>query len=252
MVRFDVITLFPAMFAALNYGITQQAFTQQQAQINLWNPRDYSPRAHGYVDDRPYGGGPGMVMQAPPLANTVHAIQQHAPEQKKVILLSPHGAPWQQKHAHELAASSGCILVCGRYEGIDQRFIDQWVTDSVSLGDFILSGGELGAMTLMDSVLRLCPNVLGNEASSHAESFSHQRLSHPQYTRPEVYLEDTVPTVLRQGNAKMIAQWRKQQALVNTYQKRPDLLAQTTLDEEEKTLLNAYIKTQTGEADVDS
>jgi tRNA (guanine37-N1)-methyltransferase len=253
MMRLDLITLFPAMFQTLQWGINQKAFRQASVTINLWNPRDYSDHPLGYVDDRPYGGGPGMVMQAAPLTKTLHTIQNHRPHPAPVILLSPTGPTWQQKHAQAMSNSrQGAVFICGRYEGIDQRFIDQHVHQCYSVGDFILSGGELGCLIIIDTLLRLLPNTLNNPNSNQNESFAQQRLAHPHYTRPQNLHGQKVPPILLQGNHQNIARWRQKQSLIRTYKQRPDLIQQRKLDVHEKKLLNTYVKERSGDLDVDT
>lgn len=226
--RFDVVSLFPQMFAALTEsGITRRALELKLWQLQVWNPRDFTSDVHRTVDDRPFGGGPGMVMMSEPLAAAVAAAQeaQQAAVSKvgRVIVLSPSGERLTDARARAWAQQrEPLVLVCGRYEGIDQRFIDACVDEEVSIGDFVISGGELGAMVLMDAVVRHLPGAM-KEASSADESFADGLLDAPQYTRPEVWREQTVPPVLLSGHHAQIEQWRQQQKQARTQARRPDL-----------------------------
>ena len=232
--RFDVITLFPEMFAALTAsGITRRALDRGLWQIECWNPRQWTQDVHRTVDDRPYGGGPGMVMMASPLEQAIAAA-------KEVIYLSPQGARIDQRRVAELAAGCGAILLCGRYEGIDERLIERCVDEELSLGDFVLSGGELAAMALMDACIRLLPGALNDEASAVEDSFAAGLLDCPHYTRPEVYEGCAVPDVLLSGNHEGIRRWRLKQALGRTWQRRPDLLETRALSSEEAELLAEF------------
>ena len=227
--EFDVVTLFPEMFDALTmHGITRRAFEQQQAGLHLWNPRDFTSDKHRTVDDRPYGGGPGMVMMAAPLEAAITAAkarQQHAGiPTSRTIYLSPQGAPLNHRKAKQLAEESGVVLLCGRYEAVDQRLINRCVDEEISLGDFVLSGGELPAMALMDAVIRLLPGVLNDDASAVEDSFVNGLLDCPHYTRPEVYEGEPVPAVLLGGHHAEIAKWRREQSLTETLRKRPELI----------------------------
>jgi tRNA (guanine37-N1)-methyltransferase len=192
------------------------------------------------VDDRPYGGGPGMVMMASPLEQAIHAAKVDAGESVKVIYLSPQGARLNQRRVTELVAAQGAILLCGRYEGIDERLIERCVDEEISLGDFVLSGGELAAMALMDACIRQVPGVLNDETSAQQDSFAAGLLDCPHFTRPEVYEEQTVPEVLLSGNHEKIRRWRLKQALGRTWQRRPDLLAVRVLSREEAVLLAEF------------
>lgn len=229
--QFDVITLFPEMFSALTAsGITRRAHELKKFQLHLWNPRDFTIDKHRTVDDRPYGGGPGMVMMAAPLEAALEAACERQQSLKlprsRRIFLSPQGAPLNHRKVTELAAEPGLVLLCGRYEAVDQRLIDRCVDEEISLGDFVLSGGELPAMALMDAVIRLQPGVLNDEASAVEDSFVHGLLDCPHYTRPESYAGQTVPEVLLGGHHGQIAEWRRQQSLLATLNKRPELIAQ--------------------------
>jgi len=231
--RFDLVTLFPDLFAAVrDAGVTGRAHRQGRWSLAVWNPRDYTTDAHRTVDDRPYGGGPGMVMMAEPLTRTLGAIaaaraQCLAPP-ARVALLSPAGRRFDQASAQALASyGTGLILVCGRYEGVDQRFIDRWVDEEWSLGDFVLSGGELAAMVMIDACVRLLPGVLNDDESALQDSF-HPTLSglldSPHYTRPEVYEGAPVPATLLSGHHARIQRWRREQSLRLSAERRPDLL----------------------------
>ena len=239
--RFDVITLFPEMFAALTAsGITRRALERGLWQIECWNPRQWTQDVHRTVDDRPYGGGPGMVMMASPLEQAINAAKAAAGVEAKVICLSPQGRRIDQRRVEELAASKGAILLCGRYEGIDERLMERCVDEELSLGDFVLSGGELAAMALMDACIRQLPGALNDEASAVEDSFAAGLLDCPHYTRPEVYEGSVVPEVLLSGNHEKIRRWRLKQALGRTWQRRPDLLETRVLSSEEADLLAEF------------
>lgn len=226
--QFDVISLFPEMFAAITQsGITRRAFEQQRCAIHFWNPRDFTEDRHRTVDDRPYGGGPGMVMLAKPLQSSIAAAKQRQTQagvSAKVIYLSPQGRKLDHQLVMELTQHSALTLLCGRYESVDQRLLDTEVDLEISLGDFVLSGGELPAMALMDSLIRQLPGVLHDAVSAEQDSFVNGLLDCPHYTRPEIYQDQAVPAVLLGGNHAEIEKWRRQQALLATAQKRPDLL----------------------------
>ena len=228
--QFDVITLFPEMFGALTAsGITRRAFEQKRCALTLWNPRDFTSDNHRTVDDRPYGGVPGMVMMAAPLEAAIAAArdrQQGAGSLRpRTIYLSPQGAPLDHRKVVQLAAEPGLVLLCGRYEAVDQRLLDRCVDEEISLGDFVLSGGELPAMALMDAVIRLLPGVLNDDASAVQDSFVNGLLDCPHYTRPEVYEGVPVPEVLLGGHHAEIAKWRREKSLEATQNKRPELIA---------------------------
>ena len=236
--RFDVITLFPEMFSAITaYGVTRRAFEKQLAELALWNPRDFTHDVHRTVDDRPYGGGPGMVMLYQPLVDTVSALKAADTRPAHLIYLSPQGAPLTQQRVTELARLPRIALLCGRYEGVDERFIQQHVDEEVSIGDFVVSGGELPAMMLMDAVIRLLPGALGHAQSALEDSFSDGLLDCPHYTRPPQVDGMTVPEVLQQGHHEQIAIWRLLQKLRRTAQRRPDLLDNLVLTSDQRTLL---------------
>lgn len=228
--QFDVVTLFPDMFTAIaQSGITRRAFEQRKCALSLWNPRDFTTDNYRTVDDRPYGGGPGMVMLAKPLEAAIAAakarqVQLEVPS-PRVIYLSPQGQALTHRRVMQFAAEPGLVLLCGRYEAVDQRLLDRCVDEEISLGDFVLSGGELPAMALMDAVIRQLPGVLNDEVSAVEDSFVNGLLDCPHYTRPEVYEGIAVPPVLMGGHHAEIEKWRREQALMATLKKRPDLIA---------------------------
>lgn len=227
--QFDVITLFPEMFRALtDWGITSRAAKQQRYTLRSWNPRDFTHDNYRTIDDRPYGGGPGMVMLARPLEDAIDAACVAQGEagvtQPHVVLMSPQGKPLTHRKVESLARRPGVVLLCGRYEAIDQRLVDRRVDEEISLGDFVLSGGEVPAMALIDAVVRLLPGVLGDAQSAVQDSFVNGLLDCPHYTRPEEYEGKRVPDILLGGHHAEIEKWRRQQALVNTARKRPDLI----------------------------
>ena len=227
--RFDVVTIFPEMFSALTqWGITGRACEQGLTSVSLWNPRNFSEDVRKSVDDRAYGGGPGMVMMAKPLEDTVEAIQAHHQQQGiesgPVCLLAPQGKPFSQQMAADINNYGNLTLICGRYEGVDQRFIDRKVDLQISLGDFVVSGGEIPAMALMDAVIRLIPGALGDQDSAAQDSFMNGLLDYPHYTRPEIVSNLSVPDVLLGGHHAKITGWRRQQSLALTQRLRPDLI----------------------------
>lgn len=227
--QFDVVTLFPEMFAALTQsGVTRRAFEQKKWGLTLWNPRDFTTDNHRTVDDRPYGGGPGMVMLAKPLEATLNAARQRQTDAglpaPRVVFMSPQGKQLTHERVMQLKAEPGLVILCGRYEAVDQRLIDRCVDEEISLGDFVLSGGELPAMALMDAVVRQLPGVLNTDASAVEDSFVNGLLDSPHYTRPETYEGVTVPAVLLGGNHAEIEKWRRQRMLEATARKRPELL----------------------------
>lgn len=238
-----VITLFPEMFRAVtDFGVTGRAVKNGLLELHTWNPRDFTHDRHNTVDDRPYGGGPGMLMMVQPLRDAIHAAKAAAGEGAKVIYLSPQGRKLDQQGVTELAQSSRLILVCGRYEGIDERIIQTEVDEEWSIGDYVLSGGELPAMTLIDSVSRLVPGVLGKQASAEQDSFSDGLLDCPHYTRPESLDGVDVPAVLLSGNHEQIRLWRLQQSLSRTLLRRPELLQNLALTDEQTTLLAQFVE----------
>ena len=243
--RVEVISLFPEMFSAISeYGITSRAVKQGLLQLTCWNPRSYTTDRHQTVDDRPFGGGPGMVMKIKPLEDALAAARQAAGAGARVIYLSPQGRQLNQQAVSELAQAEALILIAGRYEGIDERFIEAHVDEEWSIGDYVLSGGELPAMVLIDAVTRLLPGALGHAGSAEEDSFSDGLLDCPHYTRPEVYAGKSVPPVLLSGNHEHIRRWRLQQALGRTWERRADLLDGRSLSGEEKKLLAEYLREQ--------
>jgi tRNA (guanine37-N1)-methyltransferase len=227
--QFDVVTLFPDMFRALtDWGITSRAVKQQRFGLRTWNPRDFTTDNYRTVDDRPYGGGPGMVMLARPLEDAIGAARAAQAEQgitgSRVVMMSPQGKTLDHGNVMRFAAQPGLIMLCGRYEAIDQRLIERCVDEEVSLGDFVLSGGELPAMALMDAVVRHLPGVLNDAQSAVQDSFVDGLLDCPHYTRPEEYQGARVPDVLLGGHHAEIELWRRREALRNTLEKRPDLI----------------------------
>jgi len=239
--RFDVITLFPEMFSALRHGVVGRALQRGLIELRCWNPRDYTRDAHRTVDDRPFGGGPGMVMKYQPLADALADARRAAPG-ARVACLSPQGRRLDQRAVDELAArGENLILVAGRYEGLDERFIETHVDEQWSIGDYVLSGGELPAMVLIDAVTRLLPGVLGHADSAAQDSFSAGLLDCPHYTRPEVVAGLAVPAVLTSGDHAAIRRWRLRESLGRTWRLRPDLLENRSLSDEERRLLDDYI-----------
>lgn len=239
--RIDVITLFPESLEGLTgLGVTGRAIREGQVELTAWNPRDLATDRHRTVDDRPYGGGPGMVMAVEPLASTIAKARKEHAEGTRVSLMSPQGRKLDQAGVEELSGRQGLILVCGRYEGIDQRLIEAEVDEEWSIGDYVISGGELAAAVIIDAVTRLLPGVLGHEQSAVQDSFVDGLLDHPHYTRPEVAGEKTVPDVLLSGDHEAIRRWRRKQALGRTWLLRPDLLENRKLDEEAELLLKEF------------
>lgn len=236
--RFDVITLFPEVFAAVTgAGISRRALERGLWQWAAWNPRDWAENAYRTVDDRPFGGGPGMVMMAAPLEKAIAAAKAARGGSGKVIYFSPQGKALTHRRVCDLAVTEGAILLCGRYEGVDERLIGRCVDEEISLGDFVLSGGELAAMALIDACVRQLPGALNDDASAVEESFVDGLLDCPHYTRPEVYEGMAVPDVLLSGHHENIRRWRLKMALARTRKRRPDLLAQRALSAEEAQLL---------------
>ena len=244
--RFDIITLFPEIFQSLQSGITGRALDQKIIVLIYWNPRDFTHNIHKRVDDRPYGGGPGMVMQYQPLHDAITAAKQAHPTPATVIYLSPQGKPLTQAKIREWAKSTEStdkrfILVAGRYEGIDERILQKDIDEEYSIGDYVLSGGELPAMVLIDAITRLLPNALGDPNSAVEDSFENGLLDHPHYTRPEIIDDLSIPSVLQGGDHAAISTWRHKESLGKTWQKRPDLLKRRILTGDEKQLLQMYI-----------
>ena len=246
--RIDVVTLFPELVrSVVGSGVTGRAAEAGLVELVTWNPRDYAHDRHRTVDDRTYGGGPGMVMSYPPLRDAIRAARTAAPAGSRVAYLSPQGRRLDQAGIEELAARPGLVLVAGRYEGIDERIVEAEIDEEWSLGDYVLSGGELAAMAIVDSVTRLIPGALGDADSAEQDSFVNGLLDCPHYTRPEVADGRQVPAVLLSGDHAAIARWRRKQALGRTWQRRPDLLEQVELDTEQRRLLEEFIAEQVTE-----
>lgn len=248
-----VVSLFPEMFQALtDYGITRRAVEKGLISLSFWNPREFAEDKHSTVDDKPYGGGPGMLMKVEPLRKAISAAKKAAREASPsegsenscpVILLGPQGEKLEQECLQEFSSCQQMILVAGRYEGIDERLIESEVDREISIGDYVLSGGEIPAMAMIDGVTRLLPGALGDDESSEKESFSQGLLEYPQYTRPECVGGQRVPEVLLSGNHKAIERWRIQQALGRTWQRRPDLIEKMKLSVDQRQLIEEYLQT---------
>ena len=240
--RFDVITLFPELFEqAASMGVVGRAISSDRIQLNTWNPRDFTTDVHRTVDDRPFGGGPGMVMKVEPLGKAIQSAVNDSDEPAKVIYLSPQGRKLDQQGVDYLAKCSRLVLLAGRYEGVDERVLESHVDEEWSIGDFVLSGGELPALVMIDAVSRTLPDVLGHECSALEDSFVEGLLDHPHYTRPDVFGGVGVPDVLLSGDHKKIAVWREKQRLGKTWQKRPDLLKKIELTKHQQLLLDEFI-----------
>jgi tRNA (guanine37-N1)-methyltransferase len=245
VIRFDCVTLFPEMFAAVtDWGITRRALENGLWSVALWNPRDFTADNYRTVDDRPYGGGPGMVMLVEPLEKAIAAAKAAAEGEAKVIYLSPQGAPLTHRKVAALAQERRVALLCGRYEGVDERLIRRCVDEEVSVGDYVLSGGELAAMALIDAVVRQLPGALGDGLSAEQDSFANGLLDCPQYTRPETYGGETVPAVLLSGHHAEIGRWRLKQSLGRTWLRRPGLLERRGLSDQEHKLLEEFKQEQ--------
>jgi len=244
-VKIGVISLFPELTETMvSYGVLGRAVERDQIEVNCVNPRDFTEDRHQSVDDRPYGGGPGMVMKVEPVRKAIEAARAELPEGSPVIFLGPQGRKFDQSVATELSQQPGFMLVAGRYEGFDERLLESECDDEISLGDFVLSGGEVAAAAIIDSVARLLPGVLGDDASAEQDSFVDGLLDCPHYTRPEEYEGKAVPAVLLNGNHEEIRRWRLKQSLGRTWQRRPDLLEAKQLSEEEQALLDEFIAEQ--------
>tara|TARA_R110002050_G_scaffold57423_3_gene128907 strand:+ start:63299 stop:64084 length:786 start_codon:yes stop_codon:yes gene_type:complete len=242
IMRIGVVSLFPQMFDAITqYGVTGRAVKQGKLDIDYWDPRDFTSDKHRTVDDRPYGGGPGMVMKVEPLQQAIHAAKAVLGQQTKVVYLSPQGRKLDQQGLQELATRDAMIFVAGRYEGVDERLIEQEIDEEWSIGDYVLSGGELAAMVIIDGVARLLPGVLGDEESAQQDSFMAGLLDHPHYTRPERSSSQNVPEVLLGGDHEAIRKWRLKQSLGRTWLRRPELLVMETLSNEQNALLEQFI-----------
>ncbi len=238
-----VVTLFPPMFEALKqYGVTGRAIERGIVTLALWNPRDFAHDRQRTVDDRPYGGGPGMVMQVQPLCDAISAARNAAGAGTKIIYLSPQGRRLDQAGVKELAARESLVLVAGRYEGIDERVVETHIDEEWSIGDYVLSGGEFAAMVIIDALARTLPGALGHDGSALEDSFAEGLLDYPHYTRPEEIGGLRVPDVLTSGDHHAIARWRHKQALGRTWLRRPDLIGKIELNKEQKLLLNEFIQ----------
>lgn len=241
--QLQVVTLFPGMVGTIaEYGVVGRAVERKIISLGCQNPRDFTDDVHRTVDDRPYGGGPGMVLKYAPVAAAIVAAREQLPAGSPVICLSPQGATFDQAMARRLAGLSGMVLLAGRYEGIDERLVESVVDEELSLGDFVLSGGEIAAMAVIDAVARLLPGVLGDEESAMQDSFMEGLLDHPHYTRPEEIDGRRVPDVLLSGDHARIAKWRYQQALGRSFERRPDLLEKLDLSDEQQQLLHEYLE----------
>ena len=224
--------MFPEIFDSLNYGLLGQALDREDIKINIFNLRDHQLKKHGQIDDKPYGGGEGMVLMAEPLENAIKNIPSD--NLGTVINLSPQGTIFSQKKAKELSKLKNITIICGRYEGIDERLISQYVDDEISIGDYVLSGGEFAALTLIDTLSRFIPGVIGNKKSVELDSFSQGLLKGPVFTRPETFNSNDVPEVLKSGDHNKIKEWRDNQSLIRTFERRPDLLKNAKLTKKQK------------------
>lgn len=241
--KIDVLSLFPEMFTnVFGESILKRAQSSNKVQYNVVNFREYSDSKHGQVDDYPYGGGAGMVLKPQPIFDCINDLKQKAQTKPRIILMCPQGERYNQKKAEELAHEEHLIFICGHYEGYDERIREHLVTDEISIGDYVLTGGELGAMVVIDSVVRLLPDVLGKEESHQQDSFSTGLLEHPHYTRPADFRGMKVPEVLTSGNHRLIEEWRQEQSLKRTYERRPDLLEHIELTKKQQEWLNKLKK----------
>ena len=242
--QIGIVTLFPEMFAAItDYGISGRAVNNGLVSVDFWNPRDFAAEKHRTVDDKPFGGGPGMLMKTEPLLESIHSARQAVSQQTetaRVIYLSPQGSTLRQADIVELARRPNMVLVCGRYQGIDARIIESEIDEEWSLGDFVISGGEVAAMALIDAMIRFQPGALGDEESAQQDSFANGLLHSPEYTRPQCVDGQQVPDVLLSGDHEAIRVWRLQQSLGSTWLKRPDLLEALSLNEEQQQLLDQF------------
>lgn len=240
--RFDIITVFPEMVIQVaRYGVVGRAVERGLVELVAWNPRDYAEDRHGTVDERPYGGGPGMVMKVGPLRAAISSARAADGRSARVVYLSPQGQQLDQDGVARLVQHQRLILLCGRYEGVDERLVEAEVDEEVSIGDYVLSGGELPAMVALDAAARLLPGVLGHEDSAAEDSFVKGLLDHPHYTRPDEFEGMTVPEVLRSGNHGAVEEWRLKQALGRTWLRRPDLLYGQDLEPRQRSLLDEFI-----------
>ena len=240
--RVAVVTLFPEMVMAVaRYGVAARAAERGLLELDCWNPRNYAPDRHRRVDDRPYGGGPGMVMMYEPVRAAITAARGAVGGASRTIHLSPQGRRVEQRDIRDLAQGPALVMLCGRYEGVDERVVETEVDEELSLGDYVLSGGELAAMVVIDAMTRLIPGALGHEDSAGADSFSNGLLDCPHFTRPETVAGRQVPEVLLSGDHGAVRRWRLKQALGRTWERRPDLLRGRALDPEERALLDEYV-----------
>ncbi|NLK20986.1 MAG: tRNA (guanosine(37)-N1)-methyltransferase TrmD [Epulopiscium sp.] len=236
--NFYILTLFPEMImSTMSHSIIGKAQSQNKIKIECINIRDFAGNKHKQVDDYPYGGGAGMVMQPGPIYNGYKSIINQKNIKPRVVYMSPQGKTFSQALAKELSREENIIILCGHYEGVDQRVIDEIVTDEISIGDYILTGGELGAMVIIDSISRLLPGVLGKEESYQEESFTNHLLEYPQYTRPPIFKDRKVPDILLSGHHSNIEKWRREQSILRTHKKRPDLLQKADLTDEDRTYI---------------
>lgn len=243
--QFSIVSLFPEVVATIaEFGVVGRAKQRELISLSAENPRDHTTDAHRTVDDRPYGGGPGMVMKYEPVADAIAAARATLPDGSPVVYLSPQGKVFDQATAKRYAALPGIVFLAGRYEGVDERLIESQVDEEVSLGDFVLSGGEIAAMAMIDAIVRLLPGVLGDDESAEQDSFMNGLLDHPHFTRPEVVADRSVPDVLMSGDHKAIAKWREKQALGRTFERRPELIEKLGLTDEQRALLDEYLKEQ--------
>lgn len=243
--QMQVVTIFPEMVRTIAaFGVVGRAVERELISLDCQNPRDFTLDAHRTIDDRPYGGGPGMVMKYEPAAAAIAAAKAKLPAGSPVVCMSPQGAVFDQAMAQRFAGLPGIVLLAGRYEGIDERLIESQVDEELSLGDFVISGGEIAAMAVIDAVARLLPGVLGDEASASQDSFVDGLLDHPHYTRPEEIDGRRVPAVLLSGDHARIAKWRYQQALGRSFERRPDLVEKLDLNDEQQRLLDEYLEEQ--------
>jgi len=243
--QMQVVTIFPEMVNTIGeYGVVGRAVEREVISLECQNPRDFTVDVHRTIDDRPYGGGPGMVLKYEPAAAAIAAAKEKLPAGSPVVCMSPQGTVFDQATAQRFAGLAGIIFLAGRYEGIDERLIESEVDEELSLGDFVISGGEIAAMAVIDAVTRLLPGVLGDETSAMQDSFMEGLLDHPHYTRPEDLDGRRVPEVLLSGDHARIARWRYQQALGRSFQRRPDLVEKLELNDEQQKLLNEYLEEQ--------